>query len=255
MEYRDVGPPGRTHRPEPSWPTVIATTLRLWLERHPIVVGGKTIRLWPLNRRKIFAALTLAAGLVLAGAGAAGLVTARHPAAPQWNPAAAPIPAPVGPIAAVARPQSAGVPLPVALTIPAIGVQTKLVDLGVTNAGTLQVPASTAVAGWYTGGPRPGAVGPAVIAGHIDSHVGPGIFFRLSQLRPGDRVYVQRADGSLALFRVTEVRSYAKDHFPTLTVYGPTPDAELRLITCGGIFDPSLGSYLSNTVVYAIQVN
>ena len=133
MEYRDMGPPGRTHRPEPSWPTVIATTLRLWLERHPIVVGGKTIRLWPLNRRKIFAALTLAAGLVLAGAGAAGLVTARHPAVPQWNPAAAPIPAPVGPIAAVARPQSAGVPLPVALTIPAIGVQTKLVDLGVTN--------------------------------------------------------------------------------------------------------------------------
>ncbi|HET6193906.1 MAG TPA: class F sortase, partial [Trebonia sp.] len=190
MEYRDMGPPGRTHRPEPSWPTVIATTLRLWLERHPIVVAGKTIRLWPLNRRKIFAALTLAAGLVLAGAGAAGLVTARLPAVPQWNPAAAPIPAPVGPIAAVARPQSAGVPLPVALTIPAIGVQTKLVDLGVTNAGTLQVPASTAVAGWYTGGPRPGAVGPAVIAGHIDSRVGPGIFFRLSQLRPGDRVYV-----------------------------------------------------------------
>ena len=68
MEYRDMGPAGRTYRPEPSWPTVIATTLRLWLERHPIVVGGKTIRLWPLNRRKIFAALTLAAGLVLAGA-------------------------------------------------------------------------------------------------------------------------------------------------------------------------------------------
>ena len=255
MEYRGTDPPGRTHRPEPSWPTVIATTLRLWLERHPIVIGRATIRLWPLNRRKILATVTLAAGLVLAGAGAAGLLTARHPAAPQWNPAAAPIPAPVGPIAAIARPQGAGVPLPVALTIPAIGVQTKLIDLGVTAAGTLQVPASTAVAGWYTGGARPGAIGPAVIAGHIDSRVGPGIFFRLSQLRPGDPVYVRRADGSLALFRVTEVRSYPKDHFPTLAVYGPTPDAELRLITCGGIFDPSLGSYLSNTVVYAVQVN
>ena len=255
MEYRGMGPPGRTHRPEPSWPAVIATTVRLWLERHPIVIGRVTIRLWPLPKRKILATVALAAGLILAGAGAVGLVTARHPAVPQWNPAAAPIPAPAGPIAAVAQPQSAGVPLPVALTIPAIGVQTRLIHLGVTAAGTLQVPASTAVAGWYTGGPRPGAIGPAVIAGHIDSHVGPGIFFRLSQLHPGDRVYVRRADGSLALFRITAVRSYAKDHFPTLAVYGPTPDAELRLITCGGIFDPKLGAYLSNTVAYAVQVN
>jgi hypothetical protein len=257
MEYRDTGPPGRAPRPEPSWPTVIATTLRLWLERHPIVIGRATIRLWPLSKRKIFATLTLAAGLLLAGAGGAGLAMARQPAAPQWDPAAAPIPAPVGPIAAVARPLTGGapVPLPVALTIPAIGVQTRLVDLGVTAAGTLQVPSSTAVAGWYTGGSRPGAIGPAVIAGHIDSHVGPGIFFRLSQLRPGDRVYVRRADGSLALFRITTVRTYAKDHFPTQAVYGPTPDAELRLITCGGIFDPKQGSYLSNTVAYAVQVS
>ncbi len=255
MEYRGMGPPGRAHRPEPSWPTVIATTLRLWLERHPIVIGGKTIRLWPLSKRKLFATFALGAGVVLAGAGAAGLVMARQPAAPPWNPAAAPIPAPVGLIAPVASPRDAGVPLPVALTIPAIGVQVKLVHLGVTAAGTLQVPSSTAVAGWYTGGPRPGAIGPAVIAGHIDSHVGPGIFFRLSQLRPGDRVYVRRADGTLALFRITAVRSYAKAHFPTLAVYGPTPDAELRLITCGGVFDPKRGSYLSNTVAYAVQVS
>ena len=259
MGYRDAGPPGRTHRPEPSWPTVIATTLRLWLERHPIVLGSKTIRLWPLPRRKIFATCALAAGLILAGAGGTGLVMARHQAAPQWESVpVAPIPAPVGPIAAVAQPkeaQEAAVPLPVTLTIPAIGVQTRLVHLGVTAAGTLQVPASTAVAGWFTGGARPGAIGPAVIAGHIDSHVGPGIFFHLAQLRPGDRVYVRRADGSLALFRITSVRTYAKDRFPTEAVYGPTPDAELRLITCGGVFDPKLGSYLSNVVAYAVQVS
>jgi Sortase domain len=256
MENRDVDPPARQSRPEPSWPTVIATTLRLWLERHPIAIGSKTIRLWPLpSRRKLLATFALTAGLFLAGAGAAGLLMARHTAAPQWDPAAAPIPAPAGPIAAISRPQDAEVPLPVELTIPAIGVQTRLVHLGVTAAGTLQVPSSTAVAGWFTGGPRPGAIGPAVIAGHIDSHVGPGIFFHLSQLLPGDQVYVRRADGSLALFRITTVRTYAKDQFPTQAVYGPTPDAELRLITCGGIFDPKLGSYLSNTVAYAVQVS
>jgi len=269
MEYRDMRPPGYAPRPEPSWPVVIETTLRLWLERHPIVVAGKTIRIQlpvlprddsrarrraGMPSRKRLATFVLAVGVLVAGTGAAGLAMTRHPAPAQWS-AVAPVPAPVGPIAAIAPAQDATVALPVALIIPAIGVQTRLVHLGLTAAGALQVPSSTAVAGWYTGSSRPGAIGPAVIAGHIDSYTGPGIFFRLSQLRPGDRVYVRRADGTIALFRVTAVRSYAKDHFPTQAVYGPTPDAELRLITCGGTFDPKLSSYLSNTVVYAVQVN
>jgi sortase (surface protein transpeptidase) len=162
------------------------------------------------------------------------------------------MPAPTGPIAAAAQPSSALVSRPVALTIPSIGVQTSLVDLGLAADGTLQVPSSTAVAGWYTGSPRPGAVGSAVIAGHIDSKAGPGVFFRLSSLRPGDRVYVRRADATLAEFTVTTVSKYSKDSFPTEAVYGAVPDSELRLITCGGTFDYATGSYLSNTVVYAV---
>jgi sortase (surface protein transpeptidase) len=196
--------------------------------------------------------LVLAAGLIAVGAGAAGLVLTRHPVAAQWG-AVPTLPAPTGPIAAAPQQQPAVVSRPVALTIPSIGVQTSLVNLGLTAVGALQVPSSTAVAGWYTGSPRPGAVGSAVIAGHIDSQAGPGVFFRLSTLRPGDRVYVRRADGTLAVFRVTLVRQYAKDSFPTSAVYGPTPDAELRLITCGGTFDPQLRSYLSNTVAYAVE--
>jgi sortase (surface protein transpeptidase) len=144
-------------------------------------------------------------------------------------------------------------PAPVSLTIPAIGVHTRLIRLGVTAQGTLQVPASTTVAGWYTGSPRPGEIGSSVIAGHIDSYQGPGIFYRLSHMRPGERIYVRRANGSLAVFRVYAVREYPKDHFPTGTVYGPAPDAELHLITCGGTFDYATHSYLSNVVVYSTQ--
>ena len=113
------------------------------------------------------------------------------------------------------------------------------------------MPSSTAVAGWYTGSPRPGTVGSAIIAGHVDSRTGPGIFFWLRTLRPGDRIYVGRADGTMAVFTVTRIKKFAKDHFPTAAVYGPVPDAELRLITCGGIFDRSQGRYLSNVVVFA----
>jgi LPXTG-site transpeptidase (sortase) family protein len=198
------------------------------------------------------AALLVAAGLVAAGAGAAGLVLTRHPDIPQAA-ALQVLPAPTGPIEAAPTQGAASVAEPVSLVIPSIGVTSALVHLGLTSGGALQVPPTPAVAGWYTGSPRPGSIGSAVIAGHIDSATGPGIFFRLSQLQRGDRVYVRRADGTLAVFEVTEVQMFAKDAFPTAAVYGAVPDPELRLITCGGTFDYATRSYLSNTVVYATQ--
>lgn len=200
------------------------------------------------------AAIAFAAGLMVIAAGAAGLLLTRHPAPVKRPPprGVATLPAPMATIVAPPRPdQSAPVAVPLSLTIPLIGVRTRLIRLGLTADGALQVPSSTTVAGWYTGGPRPGDIGSAVIVGHIDSLTGPGVFYRLSELRPGDRVYVLRADKTTVAFRVTAVRTYPKDQFPTHEVYGPTPDAELRLITCGGDFDPATGHYLSNVVVYA----
>jgi len=202
------------------------------------------------------AAIIAAAGVVAAGAGVAGLLLTHH-GSPGERPTGlvSALPVPTGPIAAPPVPsQAAPVADPVSLTIPVIAVRTRLIHLGLTAGGALQVPPTTTVAGWYTGSSAPGAIGPAVIDGHIDSYRGPGIFFRLIELRPGDRVYIRRADGTLVEFRVVKVQTYLKDHFPTEAVYGPTPDAELRLITCGGAFDPARGSYLSNVVVYADQV-
>src|SRR6266487_4613688 len=207
-----------------------------------------------LLRRPVVVAV-LCGGLLVAGGGTGGLMllTGQHGISPR--PVAHPGPAPAGVVAAPARPVTeAKVARPVYLSIPVLGVHTRLIRLGLTTAGTLQVPVSTAVAGWYTGSPRPGQVGSAVIAGHIDSSLGPGVFFRLRLLRPGDRVYIRRADGTLAVFGVYAEHSYAKDRFPTQRVYGPAPDPELRLITCGGTFDAAAGSYLSNIVVYAAQI-
>jgi len=150
--------------------------------------------------------------------------------------------------------QEGSVPQPLFLVIPAIGVRTKLARLGVTSQGALQVPSSPRVAGWFTASPRPGAIGSSIIAGHVDSLTGIGVFFRLRLLRPGDRIFVLRADGSLVRFAITAVRTYAKARFPASAVYGPAPFAALRLITCGGEFDPAIGSYLSNVVAYARQI-
>lgn len=202
------------------------------------------------------AAIAFAAGLVVIVGGTAGLLLSRH-STPALRPVAAGVaalPAPTGPI--VAPPQSAAAQIasPVSLTIPLIGVKTNLITLGLAAGGSMQVPSSTTVAGWYTGSPRPGAIGSSIIVGHVDNKKAPGVFYRLPELKRGDDVYVKRADGTTAEFRVTEVQTYPKDHFPTDTVYGPTPDAELRLITCGGAFDPTTHHYLSNIIVYASQI-
>jgi len=199
----------------------------------------------------------LAAGLLVAAAGTAGLLLTRH-GTPALRPPALGVNAvPVPTNTIVAPPQSAQpgpVSRPVALTIPLIGVQTNLIYLGLTSDGSLQVPSTAYVAGWYTGSPRPGAIGSAIIVGHVDSYRGTGIFFRLKTLRRGDKIYVRRADGTLVEFRVTSVQTYLKNHFPTEDVFGPVPDAELRLITCGGAFDFATKHYVSNIVVYAAEV-
>lgn len=142
---------------------------------------------------------------------------------------------------------------PVRVEIPSIGVDASIVPLGLNTDRTLQVPGDFGDAGWWTGGPRPGEPGPAIIAGHVDSYTGPAVFFRLGELGRGAEIVVVRRDGTRARFRVVGREQYPKDAFPTERVYGRTPDPTLRLITCSGTFDRSSGHYLDNTVVYALS--
>jgi sortase family protein len=146
---------------------------------------------------------------------------------------------------------SGPVAVPARLTIPAVDVDVDLVRLGVDDAGRLVPPDDHAVAGWFAAGPAPGAVGPAVLAGHVDSVDGPSVFSRLDEVPLGGEVLVAREDGTTGRFTVTRVEQYPKDAFPTTEVYGPAAGAELRLITCGGDFDRTRRSYLDNVVVYA----
>jgi sortase (surface protein transpeptidase) len=144
--------------------------------------------------------------------------------------------------------------VPTKITIPAIGVDSTLLHLGVNPDGTIQVPSlatSADLAAWYKYSVTPGQNGTSVIEGHVDDLQGPAVFFRLGALRPGDAIDVTLADGVTAVFRVTGVREFSKAHFPAQTVYGQARYPALRLITCGGDFDYATGHYLSSTVVFA----
>jgi hypothetical protein len=140
---------------------------------------------------------------------------------------------------------------PTRIEIPSIGVSSsRFVDLGIAADGTISVPGSADEVGFYTGGPTPGQLGPAVLAAHVDSTHGPGVFYRLRAVKAGDIVRVGRADGSTTTFRVDKVASYPKDRFPTNEVYrGDFTRPEIRLVTCGGPFD-RVKHYLDNVVVF-----
>ncbi|EOD67394.1 peptidase C60, sortase A and B [Amycolatopsis vancoresmycina DSM 44592] len=165
------------------------------------------------------------------------------------------------PVAAVPQPRSEGrdavaaLPRsePVSIDIPKIGARSSLVPLGLNPDNTVQVPPVTTPlqAGWYTYAPTPGEVGPAVVLGHVDGNHQKGIFFRLKELAAGDRVSVARKDGTTAVFEVTKVHQVPKKDFEAEGVYDDTAGPELRLITCGGVFDRSAHNYVDNIVVYA----
>ena len=190
--------------------------------------------------------------LIAGGAAAVGVAVAAQQHAPQPSATAAGATGP-GKAWWLSLRRS----LPVSVEIPAIGVHSALLRLGVKPDGTMQVPPirRPSAAAWYKYSVTPGQIGTSVIEGHVDTKQGPAVFYRLGALRPGDLVNVRLADGITAVFRVTGVRQYLKSRFPAKTVYrDATRFAALRLITCGGAFDYATSQYLSSTVVFAFLV-
>jgi sortase (surface protein transpeptidase) len=145
---------------------------------------------------------------------------------------------------------------PVRIVIPSIGVDAGLIDLARGADGVLAAPPSTVLdeAGWYAKGTVPGDTGPAVIAGHVDWVDRVAVFHRLDELQAGAAIRVRMSDGSTVRFTVDTVRKVSKFHFPTAAVYGPTPDPQLRVITCGGPWDQARDIYSENVIVSASEV-
>jgi hypothetical protein len=146
--------------------------------------------------------------------------------------------------------------VPVRVDVAAAGVRGPIDPLGVDDAGELEVPAEGSRAGWWSGGYPAGAGGPTVVVGHVNEQGGQaGVFHALALLAPGDRARLVSADGRFVEYEVTTVETVAKREFPTEAVYGPTTGSELRLITCGGPFNPLRGEHRDNVVVHATLVD
>ncbi|GIG36496.1 class F sortase [Cellulomonas pakistanensis] len=212
-------------------------------------------------RRRARAEVLCASLLLLAGCAAPAGGPAGAPATPGPAPATQAVapgsaaapgfqdPAP----SATGSAPAAGV-VPTRVSVPVLGVDSGLEHLGLQDDGRIRPPSDWQSAGWYDRGVVPGATGPAVIAGHVDSPTGPAVFWDLADLAPGDEIVVTLSDGSTRTFAVDRALHAAKADFPTSEVYRSTPTPQLRLITCAGDWDPATGHYEDNLVVFASQV-
>ncbi|MFJ9718077.1 class F sortase [Streptomyces sp. NPDC101213] len=204
---------------------------------------------------------TPAPGAARAGTPRPGTAAHPSPRHPSDRPrSAAPLPGAAGaPRAATPRPRPApksphALPRSRAtrLAIPYLGLDAPVMDLRLDAGRRLPAPPEDdpELVGWYADGPSPGGPGTAVAVGHLDTDTGPAVFSGLSELSPGRRIEVRRADGRTAVYRVDRIRNYEKANFPDQEVYGDRGRPELRLITCGGTFDRRSG-YSGNLVVFA----
>jgi sortase (surface protein transpeptidase) len=179
-------------------------------------------------------AMAVSCGAAAAAQGA----TARRSPPPKPAPSAQP---------AIIPPTAA---LPVRIQIPSIDLNTQLTQLAVNSTDQPSAPPNPWVPGWYPASPAPGDVGPAIIAGHLDTYTGPAIFWRLSQVQVGDTILISRADGTTITFDVYRIQAVSQQNFPSQEVYGPTPFPELRLLTCAGTWNSAIGKYSQNLVVF-----
>lgn len=203
----------------------------------------------------VFSVTLIVAGIVIAFIGHNTLRWSAPPLPPAWASAGR---QPFSDVQHSARlrhqlPKSS----PVSIDIPSIKVHASVVALGLNHDGSIAVPplSHPMETSWYDAGPAPGQPGAAAILGHVDAAtVGPGIFYDLGELRPGAMIFVGLRSGRTAIFQTYSVALYSKASFPTGRVFGYTSWPTLRLITCGGVFDPKTGHYLGNIVAFASYV-
>jgi len=211
--------------------------------------SGRAGPSWLRGRRSLLA--VAAAVLAVLGVGSIAYAMTQQVGAPPEAVSTGPVHTPTA-TASTSGPSALPRSRPTRVRVPSIDVDTAdMVGLTLDTNGDLGVPVGPDPLGWYTGGPAPGSTGPAILAGHVTWNGAKGVFYRLGDVRPGDRIRVTRADHRTATFTVTATRVYPKSAFGTADVYGNVHHAALRLVTCAGDYDATHHNYADNVVVFA----
>jgi len=139
---------------------------------------------------------------------------------------------------------------PRTLRIPALKLEAPIESVGLTKSGDMDVPSSDKSVGWYRFGPVPGDIGNAVLAGHLDVHGKPAIFWDLQNLRLGDVIEIKDDKGQTARFKVNATQAFKLADAPLERIFGNSDQRHLNLITCSGAWHNDQRDYSERLVVF-----
>lgn len=144
---------------------------------------------------------------------------------------------------------------PVRLKIPSIRVNALITSVGLMKDGSMGVPKLPRDTAWYKLGPKPGQIGSAVIAGHVNWWYGAkGVFEKLKSVKKGDLITVQDDQGVITTFIVRDIREFGLKEDASSVFRSYDGKAHLNLVTCTGIWNRIARVYSKRLVVFADKV-
>lgn len=144
---------------------------------------------------------------------------------------------------------------PVKITIKSIGITAPIESVGVLE-GAMAVPTFGHNVGWYSFGTRPGDVGSAVLAGHVNWMNGEdAVFTNLKDIKVGDVINVTNNYGKIDNFIVREIKSYPVWTDTTEIFSSSDGLSHLNLITCNGDWNDWLNTHDSRLVVFTDKIH
>ena len=146
--------------------------------------------------------------------------------------------------------------LPRMIRIASIGIEARVLQVGVDKNNRMLTPANVYDAAWYTGSSRPGEVGAAVIDGHVSGPTQKGVFYRLKDLKPNDKIEIEMGNGSKLTYAVNEVKTVKSSDVDMGALLAPAAGISegLNLITCGGKFDRTTNLFEDRVLVFSSRI-
>lgn len=143
---------------------------------------------------------------------------------------------------------------PVRLRLPGV-LEASVLPVATAGDGQLQMPTSAADVGWWAAGAGPGSDGGTVLlAGHVDTTRGRGVFAALSGVPVGARVAVTGGDGDVHWYRIVARRTYQQEALPS-DLFRGAAKPRLALVTCTGSYDHATHRYSQNLVLYGVPLD
>lgn len=140
--------------------------------------------------------------------------------------------------------------------IPTLGVNARVMSVGVNSRGSIDTPSNLNDTAWYDGSAKPGQEGQVFIDGHtsFNRHLN-AAFNNLPKLKANDQVVIEKGNGEKVSYRVVATKTVETSKVDMGEALNPPAGAKkgLTLMTCTGTFNYRNQTADKRFIVYAVQ--